>query len=870
METPTSFGLWIRQRRKALDLTQEALAQCAGCSVSTIRKIETDERRPSREVAELLAGCLEIPVKQRQIFLKVARTELRVDQLASINSLAQTTIPQHLPPRPSSNLPIPPTPLLGREQELAAIAQLLQNAQCRLLTLTGLGGIGKTRLAIEAASRQREAFADGIYFVPLAPVQTGEHIIPAIAQAIGFSFYGSAELARQLLNYLQTKEMLLVLDNLEHILPSTNGGDEPGINLLSDLLNYAPGIKLLATSRERLYLHGEWIFEVHSLPIPSIVQMKGLETNSAIQLLLQTANRVQPASYTLTTNNRACCVRICQLTQGIPLGLELAATWMRFLSCEEIVQEIERNLDFLAIAVRDMPERHRSLRATFNYSWNLLSVEERRVMRQISLFRGGFRREAAEQVANTTLPLLSALVDKSLLQRTAAGRYQFHEFIQQYAHDYLQRDSEEYALTQERHSYYYLNLLQRREPALKSAGQKEVVAELTAEIDNIRRAWAWAVSHSKRAELTQAVRSLSWFYDLKGWLQEGVTVFGRAVEALAQSTQGGDAEENLVLWAEMLTRQGYFCFRSGQSELAKTLLQRSLAILSPLENETTLADTMMYLGMTAWVTGDYPEARRLLQESLALYQNYDAWSRAFCLGQIGAVAYTLGEYNEAKALLSQSLAAWRVVGDPRGIMFSLSFLGTVVLALNEYTLAQQLLRESLILASTIGDRWGIGTALSHLGLAAQAQGEYEEARYLFQESLTLSQEIGERWGTARALINLGNTTYVLGNSLEAENYFLDGLKLALEAQTLPLALDALVGLALLRLKAGAVEPALELSSHVLQHPASSEEARARALALQADLAAAGPPEVKQIESMRERVLARPFEIFVAEILQSRQ
>ncbi len=864
MDTP-SFGLWLRQRRRALDLTQEALARCAHCSVSAIRKIEADERRPSRETAEALANCLQIPPAERPAFLKAARTDhLNVETLnVGTLNVDLSSSPPALHSR--SSLPIPLTPLLGREHELANITRLLQSQECRMLTLIGPGGIGKTRLALAAALAQQGDFRDGVYFVPLASLNSPEFIASAIANAIGFTFYGSTNPQAQLLTYLGQKSTLLVLDNFEHLLGADLPNLQPGFALLGDILAQAPQTKLLVTSRERLNLQGEWVVELHGLPTPSLSQAKKLDQYSSVALFSHSARRIKH-DFELTEADRPALVRICQLLAGIPLGLELAASWVRLLSLPEIAGELEQSLDFLATPAHNLPERHRSLRAVFEYSWGLLSPLEKQVMRRLAVFQEVFRREAAERVAGASLPVLSALVDKSLVQRAGTGRYSLHEFVRQYAQAYLQQDPAEAEAARQGHSRYYLQWLQQQEAALKSAQQRAVLAELSAEVDNIRAAWEWALAQPIPAELAGAARCLSWFYDLKGWLLEGAAVFRRAVEVVSQAGQADPSNPVYTLaLAQMLTHRGYFCFRTGESALAQELLQRSLALLQPLNQPQALADTLMYLGMTEWVIGSYPTAWQLLHQSLALYQNSaGGWSLAFCLGQIGVVAYTEGDYPAAQNWLRQSLTAWREVGDPRGLMFSLSFLGMVMLALKEYGQAQQLLDESLSLAGVIGDRWGIGTALSHLGLIALAQAEYDEARYFFHESLTLFAETGERWGQARALNSLGEVALALGKGDQAQHYFIEGLKTASAAQTLPLALEALVGLAHVQAGRQKLEAALELLLFAGQYPSSSPETRARAERLRADLEPRLPPA--RLEAIRQQVQNSSFDQLTARLL----
>src|SRR5512143_2346170 len=392
MET---FGEWLRQQRSLRRLTRVEFASRVGCSVSALQKIEDGERRPSNQIAELMANCLNIPPGERSTFVRVARGELNLERLSP------ELKPAAAAPQVRVNLPVLPTPLIGRQREVEELSQLLVDPQCRLLTLVGPGGIGKTRLAIEAAARLPAAFADGVYFVPLASVITARFIVPLIADALGFAFQSTtpADPKTQLFRYLKGKQVLLLTDNLEHLLT------EPGIEVLTELLANTPQVKLLATSREPAGLQGEWVFEVQGLPIPDSRYAEGSAQNTGVELFLQRARRAH-VGFTARPQDYPAIVRICQLVDGMPLGIELAAAWVRTLDCAEIAREIERGLDFLSVTTRDLPARHRSMRAVFDHSWRLLSPEDQTVLLRLSVFRGGFKREAAEQVAGATLAVL--------------------------------------------------------------------------------------------------------------------------------------------------------------------------------------------------------------------------------------------------------------------------------------------------------------------------------------------------------------------------------------------------------------------------------------------------------------------------------
>lgn len=417
---------------------------------------------------------------------------------------------------PPHNLPPQPTAFVGRAAELAEIARYFNHRDAQLLTLVGPGGIGKTRLALQAAARCVDPdiafethFSHGVFFVPLAAVSATEAgqaqtpLIAAMADALQFSFQGPVHPQAQLLNYLREKKMLLILDNFEHLVTEARQ--------LGDILRLAPGIKLLVTSRVRLNLREEWVREVTGLDFPPAADLastaprlteQALETYSAVALFVQQAQRVRPG-FALSEAQVPEVARICQLVEGVPLGIELAASWLRVLACGEIVTEIERGLDFLTSTLRNLPERHRSLRAVFDHSWNLLSPPEQMLFRQLSVFRAGFQRDAATQVAGASLPVLAGLADKSLLRRNASGRYEVHELLRQYAEEQLRLAPEAYETVHDKHCRYYAELMLQHKAQLHGDDVQMALTALSAERENVRAAWNWAVEHRRVAELNQ-------------------------------------------------------------------------------------------------------------------------------------------------------------------------------------------------------------------------------------------------------------------------------------------------------------------------------------------------------------------------------
>jgi predicted ATPase/DNA-binding XRE family transcriptional regulator len=856
MDPEVSFGAWFTRRRKALDLTREQLAGQVGYSVSALRKIEGDERRPSRQMAELLANCLQVPPDQRPTFVKVARGQLRVERLAAaVPTTATGLAPGDELPRPAPRLPRPPTPLIGREPELTELARLLRDPQCRLLTLVGAGGIGKTRLAIEVACRHQDSFPDGAFFVSLASLNSAAYLVPAIADALGYLFQRQIEPRTQLLNYLRAKQSLLVLDNVEHLLE--------GVDLFAEMLERAPEVKLLVTSRERLNLQGEWVFEIQGLPVPPSDQADRAEAYSAAALFVQRARRAQ-AGFELGAEERPPVVRICQMVEGMPLGIELAAAWVPVLTCREIAHEIERGLDFLATTMRDVPERQRSLRAAFDHSWSLLSADERGVLCRLAVFQGGFEREAAEQVAGASLPSLLALVSKSLVRRAESGRYDLHEVVRQYALSHLADNPQREAVTRDRHCDFYLALLRDREVALKSAAQREALRELTDEIDNVRAAWVWAVEREKFPSIGPALRSFALLFDIGGWVRQGIEALETVVGALRARSEH---EERQSVLGQALTQEGDLLFRGGEFDQAMIRFEESLSILRPISDPALLAGPLIFSGTIMHLVGENERAGSRVDEGLACAQAAgDAWFEAYAVFGQGRIASQLGRYEEGYEKMLAGLAMWRAHGDPRYTALALNFISPIAIQLARYDEAGAFLRESLSLCTQVGDRWGVGTAYRYLGLAALAQGEVAEAQSLIHKSLDIFTEVTAGWDIVQSLVYLGDAAAAADDPSEARRFYLEALQLAVEVQVISLALDALTGLAHLGAQAGQAEGALELLLCVLSHPASTQETKDRAGQLRAQLDSQLAPG--QIAAAQERAGAKTFDALVAELLST--
>ncbi|MEM7033657.1 MAG: tetratricopeptide repeat protein [Chloroflexota bacterium] len=818
---------------------------------------------------------------------------------------------------PPNNLPTPMTPFIGRTQALAEIEERLADPTCRLLTLIGSGGIGKTRLVIQTASNilsavhtsstedQMPRFIHGVYFVSLSNTPTPDDVlstlISTIADTLKVSFYNqqSSPDAPQasLLEYLREKHLLLVFDNFEQYLI--------GADLLTEILTQAPHVKMLVTSRERLNLQGEWIYEVSGLDYPTQSTIDQISSGtddamypteladqySALKLFLQSGQRSDP-NFNASTEEWLQVIQICQFVEGLPLAIELAASWVRILSIAEIKQEIKQNLDFLTTKLRDLPERHRNLRVVFEGSWQLLTEQEQTVLKQMSVFRRGFRREAAAEVTLATLGSLSALVDKSLLSNRPSRllplvpRYEMHSIIRQYADEKLSDEARE--AVRARHSHYYATFLKEREALLRGRDQTETIAEIGAERANIKSAWEWAIHRKPEPDLdiiAQSLDSLFRFYEIRSRFYLGRRQFKQAVDQflVCWPEPTNEVDKISTIFGQLLARQGIFCYLLSDYDTGRTLLKQGLNIFRQLEPPPTveIAFSLNHLGNIAYELAQYADAERYYQESLDLRRELgDDYGIAVTLNNLGQVAYLSGQYERAYQFSSESLTIARKLGNQWCIAFAEHNLGQIANAHGRYresqahyeqtlqicqaigerslqatTLdqlgylaaetkqnrkAKQLLSESLKLHQEIGNKRGEANTLNDLGKVALQAGQYAEAKSLLKKSLTLSRKIKDYHGVVISLDNLGYVAEALGQDQKARRCFQEALSDALAINAAPLALNVFVGLATLLLKQPEMKPsshnrqAQELLTFVVQHPASEQETRLHAEALLAE------------------------------------
>jgi len=675
-------------------------------------------------------------------------------------------------PAPRHNLPTPLTPFIGQESLLAEVRGCLLDPACRLLTLVGPGGSGKTRLALAVARTQIDHYDDGVYLVSLAALHSANAMVPAVAQALGFPFYKEGDLRQQLLDYLRGKRMLLLLDNFEHLLD--------GVDLALQILRIAPETKILVTSRARLNLQVEYLYSVEGLDYPEQTDRpaQNLRRYDAVRLFLDGVQRVKP-DFALSSDRISTIAKICRLVEGMPLAILLAAAWSDTLDPREIATEIEQNLDFLATDWHDLPERQRSMRAVFDNSWNLLTTRSREAMRALSVFRGSFSSEAAQAVTGATKRELRVLIDKSLLHRTTEDRFELHQLLQKYAFEKLDWDAKERDAVQARHSDTYIRFLGEREAALKGHGQRVALVELRAEMQNARAAWQWATAHipktpttAQLSQLNSAVESLWLSYDIHAWFQEGEQAFREATEVLEMRAKGGQSR----IAARVLARQARFSYRLGSYEESQELYQRSLEICRRLGADTEMAFPYYGLGCIARDREEHRKANQYFHESLALYrQSEDPWGIANTLHHLGVAAYKLGEFARAEQLHREALTARRGTGERWGTAKSLKALGAVIHDLGDPDRARQLYQESYTLYEELGDQRGMAAALNNLAAVAWGNEAFGEAKQLLQETLRIGEDIGDHKGIALALTNLGYVARLQGAYAEARDYYQQNL-----------------------------------------------------------------------------------------------
>jgi DNA-binding SARP family transcriptional activator/predicted ATPase len=665
------------------------------------------------------------------------------------------------------NLPAFLTPLIGRQVELAEIQCRLSSPDCRLLTILGPGGSGKTRLALEVARASLETFSHGVCFVPLNPVQSPDSIPPAVVEALGLPRQEGDQHQTQLTNYLRNKNLLLVLDGFEHLLE--------GAAMLAEILHQAPGLKMLVTTRIRLNVKGEHLYPLAGLRHPPVEADEAeILGSDAVRLLVHSLQRAR-LEYQPSTGDLRPLLQICRQVQGMPLGILLAASWAATLSPDEIAGEISRGLDFLSADWADVPARQRSMRDTFDHTWHLLDERERVVFQGLSVFRGSFTRRAARVVSGASPHELRAQVDRSLLWNKSPGWYEVHELLRQYGREKLAGSARIERQVCARHSAYYLEQLVRLGGELKGPRQEVALSNIALEHENYRAAWDWAVEQGSAAQLAPALGTTGLFYDLSLRYTEGESACREAFERLGKASAGKD---EWLLLARLSIWQGRFTRLLGQPENASRLLDQASVYLEKAkaaEGQTLEVEAFLALEKgDNYYHNDRPTSTACYQHSLQIYRSLgDAWGTTKALAGLGFIAHHAGNFKQAVEIYSEALDLHRTLGDPRGMAHTLIDLGQNTLRQGLIEKGEGYIKEGVHVLEQIGDLAGVVRGWFELARLYFWIGEFarsceltEEASRIFYNLGILDQHIFASLSFGLGLSHLGEYSKAIKNEIE--------------------------------------------------------------------------------------------------------
>jgi predicted ATPase/transcriptional regulator with XRE-family HTH domain len=709
MNNDSSFGQWLKKRRKALDLTQKELAQRLGCAVITIQKIEADQRKPSKQMAGLLAVQLSIPPAEFPSFVKYARlgsyTQVR-DGLSQVSR----DIPWGFSSSHLNNLPEPPSILFGRDRDLISIRKRLLTDGVRLLTLLGPPGVGKTSLAIQAAHSLLSEYDDGVYYVSLASISDSSFAAAAIAQVFGVNETQLHPYAQRLKEYLRDKHLLLILDNFEQILSAST--------FVNGLLSECLWLSIIVTSRAPLRIRYERQYPVLPLEVPAGIQtgfdLGNLHRYPAIALFLERARAAKP-DFTLTSENAGAIASICARLNGLPLAIEFVAAWIKVLSPQELLEQIEGQWMLHINGLSDASERHNNLYSAIHWSCMLLSPLAQVLFYRVGIFSSSWALEAVKSIMSDLAPqdsiaivdAMSTLVNSSLVvqfEQNGGARFKLLKIIQFYALEQLGNRGEEKAVRQ-RHAEYYLALAEEGDRHLRAVEQIGWLSRFHAESENFTAALSWFFQYDPESGVRLAGR-LGWYWNMCGMVSEGRLWLDKALNCEVSPAPA---------WrTKLLTAAGSLAWQQGD-----------ITAMSTFTNENII----------------------LCKES----GKVDTWDQGMAFSALALAAFYQADQNLASSASEQCLALFKLAEDRWGVALALTLVGEVCLLLHDYSGACSHYSEALSIFRETGDRWAIGAVLQDWGYANFLQGDLHAARARLEESIALHHQVGERFSRAYSL-----------------------------------------------------------------------------------------------------------------------